>query len=231
MSEDRNSNRHKTQVRNVSEMVRGGVEQNSERSEVLSDNSGHSSLNTFTYRQYKLYLETGAVPIRFLISSRRKIYLQNILKRDDDELVKKIYKAESINPTPGDLVELLKGDFEIIAEAFDEKSIVKTSIKSYKEFIKSRIRAAALKHLNQIKQTHSKVKEFPYEKLETQSYLISPLFSNNSVNLLFPLRSRTVDCKLNFKNRYKEMDVLCPLCVDSEDSQQHMLEYVEVRKR
>ena len=53
----------------------------------------------------------------------------------------------------------VKGDFEIIGEAFDENPIVKTSIKSYKEFIKSRFRAAALKYINEIKQTQSKVKK------------------------------------------------------------------------
>ena len=54
MSADRNSNshRHRTQVRNVSEMVRGGGEQNSEKSEEMSEDSGHSSLDTFTYKQY-----------------------------------------------------------------------------------------------------------------------------------------------------------------------------------
>ena len=178
-----------------------------------------------------LYLEAGAVPIRFLISSRRMIYLQNILKRDDEELVKKIYKAQARNPTPGDLVELLKSDFEMIEETFDDKSIVNTSVDSYKKFIKSSTRAAALKYLNQIKETHSKVKDIVYEHLETQAYLTSPLFSNENVNLLFSLRSRSVDCKINFKNRYKDTDVLCPLCEDSEDSQQHMLECEEIRKK
>ena len=33
-----------------------------------------------------LYLEAGAVPLRFLLSSRRMIFHQNILKREDKEL-------------------------------------------------------------------------------------------------------------------------------------------------
>ena len=35
----------------------------------------------------RLYLESGAVPIRFILSSRRVNYLQTILKREDEELV------------------------------------------------------------------------------------------------------------------------------------------------
>ena len=36
-----------------------------------------------------MYLEAGATPIRFVISSRRLTYHQTILKRDDTELTKK----------------------------------------------------------------------------------------------------------------------------------------------
>ena len=36
-----------------------------------------------------LFLETGAIPVRFMISSRRLNYLQTILKREDDELTKR----------------------------------------------------------------------------------------------------------------------------------------------
>ena len=34
-----------------------------------------------------LYLEAGAVPIRFIISSRRLLFLQTIPKRPEDELI------------------------------------------------------------------------------------------------------------------------------------------------
>ena len=77
-----------------------------------------------------LYLETGTVPIRFLVSSRRMIYLQNILKREEGELIKKIYKAQAENPSPGDFSELLKDDFNMIEENLEENAIMKTSVES-----------------------------------------------------------------------------------------------------
>ena len=178
-----------------------------------------------------LYLEAGAVPIRFLISSRRMIYLQTILKRDDGELIKKIYKAQARNPTPGDFVELLKTDFNKIKESFDESAIEHSNTSSYKKFIKTKVRMAAFIYLNDLKLTHSKVRDIEYDKLETQSYLTSPLFSNEDVNILFSLRSRSVECKSNFKNRYKEEDILCPFCRIGEDSQQHMLVCKEITAR
>ena len=69
-----------------------------------------------------LYLESGAIPIRFLISSRRLMYLRTILMKDDGELVKRMYRAQQNNPSPGDFVELLKNDFQNIEESYDETS-------------------------------------------------------------------------------------------------------------
>ena len=44
-----------------------------------------------------LYLETGSIPIRFIIASRRLLYHQTILQREEEELTKRIYTAQS-NP-------------------------------------------------------------------------------------------------------------------------------------
>ena len=79
------------------------------------------------------------------------VYLQSILKREDSELIKRIYKAQSGNPSHGDWSEMLKADFKTIGEVIDEQAIVKSSKNSYKNFIKAKVRTAALKHLNNLK--------------------------------------------------------------------------------
>ena len=96
------------------------------------------------------------------------------------------------------------------------------STNSYKRFIKAKVRHAALKYLNEKKEKHSKISGIEYKQLETQNYVTSPLFSNSEVNLLFALRSRSVDCKQNFKNHYTN-DLLCNLCQRGNDSQAHIL--------
>ena len=68
-----------------------------------------------------LYLE--AVPIRFILSSRRLCFHQTILKRDLTELTRKIYEEQKINPTPGDFSELVKDDFKIINEIQNDEKI------------------------------------------------------------------------------------------------------------
>ena len=134
-----------------------------------------------------LYLEAGAVPIRFIISSRRLIYLQTILKREDSELTKKIYKAQKNNPSKGDFTELVKADFALIGESPDETAVENSDKHSYKNFIKAKIKKAALKYLNEKKIAHSKVSSINYDELKIQEYLTRPIFSDEEVNLLFAL--------------------------------------------
>ena len=57
-----------------------------------------------------LYLETGAKPVEFVISSRRLNFLKEIHSREEHELIKQIYKAQRQNPSIGDWSELVKKD-------------------------------------------------------------------------------------------------------------------------
>ena len=49
-----------------------------------------------------LYLEAGAIPVRFLISCRRILYFQTILKRPENELIRRVLKAQQHDVLPGD---------------------------------------------------------------------------------------------------------------------------------
>ena len=61
------------------------------------------------------------------------------------------------------------------------------------------------------------------EQLETQNYMISPIFLNEEVNQLHALRSRTSNCKMNFKNKYRNDNLLCDLCNNENEDQPHLL--------
>ena len=60
--------------------------------------------------------------------------------------------------------------------------------------------------------------------------MISPLFSNEEVNILHALRSRSIDCKNNFKYQYENDDLDCLLCKQACDDQQHIMECVVILK-
>ena len=170
-----------------------------------------------------LYLETGSVPIRFIIASRRLMFLHSILQRDSNELVRKIYAAQMADPSPGDFVELVMEDKEMINLSMSDEEIKSLKKVKFKQIIRNKIRIAACKSLNKKKENHSKMNGLKYTKLEKAVYLGSPLFNSENVKLLLALRTRTVK---GIKNDFRGMftDNLCPLSCDSPDTLQHLLE-------
>ena len=45
-----------------------------------------------------LCLESGAIPMRFIVSSRRLNFLQTILKREEEELTRRVFMAQMEDP-------------------------------------------------------------------------------------------------------------------------------------
>ena len=68
-----------------------------------------------------LYLESGAIPIRFIVKSRRLNFLQTLLKREEDELTRRILMAQVRYPSEGDFIELVRKDCEEMTSAADIK--------------------------------------------------------------------------------------------------------------
>ena len=156
-------------------------------------------------------------------------YCQTILKRDDEELTKRILLAQVNDPTNGDFIELVKADFLMADIEFNVNTIETINVDHFKKQVKMKIKEAAHKHLVAKQQTHSKIRYIEFKELRIQPYLQSPLFSDEEANLLFALRSRTHEMfKANFRNMYGNV-VWCPLkCtgesdVKEEDTQQHLL--------
>ena len=78
----------------------------------------------------------------------------------------------------------------------------------------------------EIRSHHSKSKEVQYHKLETSNYLMSNIFTVAQSKLLFKLRSRMLEVKMNFKNEYNDyIDLLmCKQCNSGEfDDQRHVI--------
>ena len=108
----------------------------------------------------------------------------------------------------------------------DEAKIEAYNVNVYKKMIKAKIREAALSFLKKKQETHSKVRDIVYTKLETQRYLTSPLFSDEEVSLLFAIRSQCVrECRANFSSMHSEIEILCKLCTKKKrDDQPHILQ-------
>ena len=60
-----------------------------------------------------LYLKAGAIPIRYLISCRRLIHHQ-VLLRETSELTQRIYNAQKDDPINGDFAHLIYKDYSLV---------------------------------------------------------------------------------------------------------------------
>lgn len=176
-----------------------------------------------------LYLETGSISIGHIVSSRRIMYLRTILRREDEELVKRVYREQEENTTPGDFVEMVKADLVRYNISYDENMIKTSKDDDFKSMVRKHVKETAFKELKMKQESHSKVKVIKYETFEKQSYLVSPMFSDEDVGVLSNLRSHTTrGIRGNFGQLYKN-NTSCPLkCWPSDspplkDTQQHLL--------
>ena len=125
-----------------------------------------------------LYLETGAIPIRFIIKQRRLSYLHHLLTRDQKELINKVYLAQKRKSVKGDWAMTVKNDIEEINLNLSEEQIKTMKKGKFKENLKCKIVEASFKYLQNIKETHSKVKHVFHKDLKIQPY-----FKNNNFSI------------------------------------------------
>ena len=88
---------------------------------------------------------------------------------------------------------------------------------SFKKLIKGKI---AAQYLTALKQKHSNSENLEYSK-EMQVYLRNESLKIRDKMLLFRLRNRLVDVKMNFKRKYKN-ELQCRLCNKADESQIHL---------
>ena len=169
-----------------------------------------------------LYLETGQVPVRYILACRRILYLQTILHREDEELIKRVYLAQRADTTEGDFCQLVDADMQLIELQLSD--IQKRSISSYdlKKLVKLKAKQAAFKYLMEVKESKSKIDNISYlNSFLPQPYLLS--MTREQSSFMLALRTRTLrGIRSDFGNMY--VDKQCPLLGCQElDSISHLL--------
>ena len=169
-----------------------------------------------------LYLETGALPVKYVMMSRRLNFLKHIHMQAEHELLKRVFLAQKEAPKKGDWWETVKDD--LIKLNITEDDIKEKKKVEAKKYIKHQIYTLAFEELKKRQATHKKINCIKYEKLERQKYLESKELTLKEACMLVALRSHSVkEIKTNFKTFNKD-DLLCPLCLRNEDTQEHCLE-------
>ena len=171
-----------------------------------------------------LYLESGNLPIRFILMSRRLNFLHYILNEDEDSLLRRFFTAQLESPVRGDWVRMITEDMKDLGIDMTMEEIAVTSKLRFKEFIKKKVEMKAFEYLLKLKDSHSKSKNIKHEKLHLQPYLRSQTknLSINDKKFIFAARTRMLDLKGNFKTG--KLDEKCRKCEKSDETQEHLLE-------
>ena len=169
-----------------------------------------------------LYLESGALPVRFVISSKRLNYLNHIHKIKEHELLKRVFYAQKKNPSKGDWYKLVQDDLDQFN--IKESVLAIQTKQEAKRYIKQKVYMEALKYLKDKQSKHKKIEHLYYKALEVQDYIKSKKVNDKEAVTLVALRSKTVrQIKENFHAHYTD-DNMCPLCDKFEDTQKHCME-------
>ena len=118
-----------------------------------------------------LYLETGSIPIRFILMSRRLNFLHYILHEDEKSLIYQFLMAQSENPGKNDWVSTVTEDLQKLDIELSFEDIKKTSKLSFKQLVKERVKTKAFQYLTGVQKTHSKSINLKYSELKLQEYL------------------------------------------------------------
>ena len=175
------------------------------------------------------FIETAKIPIRFILSKRRLMYLWNILRKDKNELISKVYYAQKITPTKGDWYQTLIEEKEKYEITLSDEEISKLSKYKFKRIVDKKVNSFACQYLKQKGSKHEKslkILELVQDKsiLKRQEYLKGNNFSKTDCQLLFKLRSKMLDVKTNFSHFYNK-DLSCRTCrvVGVKENEDHLL--------
>ena len=133
------------------------------------------------------------------------MFLWHILSREEDELIHRVYITQKNSQNTGDWVKLVETDKNELQIDLTDKEIQGVSKEMFRNYVKSKVKIKHLKNLNDLKKIHSKSKYLDCTKLETSEYLKSSRFTTKKKQLLFKLRSKTLDVKLNFAGQHRNL--------------------------
>ena len=154
-------------------------------------------------------MELGVLKIRYIMMSRRVMYLQSILIRGDNDLVRQYLMAQRNHPTKGDFTVMVMDDMKRLGLFLQDTEITAMGKVNLKKLIKNKLKQMALDDHNNNVRKLNKIKNIPYKDLKIQEYLVSPSFNDQQQRLMIQLRSKMINVKMNFKNKYE--DTSCPL--------------------
>ena len=172
------------------------------------------------------YIESSTLPIRHVLMGRRIMYLHTLLKKNDDELAKRVFTAQNEFPSKKktDWVSRVRKDLSDCEINLSDTEISQLSSYQFKSLVKNKIECKAMEYLTDLQMSHKKTK-YLYHNEKIQEYLTTQELSIKQKKILFKMRTRMCPNKTNFSKKY-EGNLTCSLCEnpDVKESEIHLLE-------
>ena len=148
-------------------------------------------------------------------------YYWTILQKNDDELVKKVFNAQKTFPVRNDWIYQIQSDLETCGIDQTELEISKMKKCAFKKLVDEKIQLISATYLVSLKDKHSKSEHLKYST-EMKPYLKNNELSIEEKKLMFRLKNRLIDVKINYRKKYKD-NLQCRLCNLTEESQPHLV--------
>ena len=170
-----------------------------------------------------LYLESGNVPIRYILLARRVNFLHYIMNEEESSLLKSFFNAQVKSPVKGDWVLTVERDLKELQINQSFLEIGQTSKIRLKNIICEKIKMKAFNYLSELKENHSKVRKIKHSELKLQPFLASKHSEMTIKEKRFAVAARTrmLELKANFK--VGAADTKCRRCEGEEETQEHLL--------
>ena len=142
-------------------------------------------------------------------------------------MVRQFYDIQKKYPAKKDWVITVMSDLEYLQINLSLEEIKAKSKGSFSKLVKSKVKEAALKHLLELKNGHTKMNGLKYSELNIQNYLKSRDIYPKIAKSIFKYRTRMSNVKMNFKS-HNQNNLQCPFPQCNEnDSQEHLIEHSE----
>ena len=177
-----------------------------------------STSNTF------IFLELGILPLTHEIQKRRLIYLHHVVTLPKEDPLSRTYyqglRLKFERNWANDIGELRKRYG--LTQTDEEISLL--SYNQWKGIVSARVDEIAFSELNVSLEVSSKLINIRYDSFRCQQYL--EMIDARSARRIARIRSRTLSCKRNHKDAYK--DLSCRGCGIVEETQEHFLNCEEI---
>ena len=130
-----------------------------------------------------LFIESGKMTVKYIIKMRRVMYWWHIVNSNKSEVLYKVYLAQQLNRSKGDWVEQLDKDKVELNLQLTDEEIQGYSQDQFKRIVKTRIEKCAIKHLIELKNSHSKSENLKINGFKPADYLMSKNLTSEEVKV------------------------------------------------